>query len=45
MLSARGVYRAPWKDESQRADRENEFAVQERKQRKALSWGHDGISM
>ena len=24
-LSARGVYREPWKDEGQRTDRENEF--------------------
>ena len=44
-LSARGVYRAPWTDEGQRADRENEFAAQERRQRKSLSQGNHGISM
>ena len=44
-LSARGVYRAPWKDEGQRADMENEFAAQERTQRRSLSQDNHGISM
>ena len=44
-LTARGVYRAPWKDEGYRAYRENEFTLQERTQRKSLSLDHDGISM
>ena len=44
-LSARGVYRAPWADEGQRADREKEFAAQERTQRRSLSQDNHGISM
>ena len=44
-LAARGAFRAPWKDEAVRAERQKEFDEQAREKRKELSRGDRGFSM
>ena len=44
-LAARGAFRAPWKDEAERAGREKEFDERSKEKRKELSRSDRGFSM